>query len=149
MESTLQVALIAFAGVLLGGLISGIYQRQNLRESIKAEFDKLIFQHRSAIRQEVLSEKKRQVVKGVSKILSVTDLEVNRNINFSTIVKMINEVQLYLNPNDELERCVNDCLNNITEATRRVVTNREHQENLLRYQGSLIEAVQRFINNAT
>lgn len=149
MESTLQVALIAFAGVLVGGLASGIYQRQNLKVTIAAEFDKLLFQHRSAILQETLAEKKRQVIKGVSEIIAVTDIEVNRNIDFSTVVRSINEVQLYLNPENELEKNINGCLNDIADATKHVVLKGEHQENLLGYQGRLIDSVQKFINKSS
>ena len=149
MESTLQVALIAFAGVLVGGLISGIYQRQNLKVIIAAEFDKLLFQHRSVILQETLTEKKQQVIKGVSKIIATTDLEVNRDIDFSAIVRSINEVQLYLNPENQLERNINGCLNDIAHATKRVVLEGEHQENLLEYQGRLIDSVQKFINQSS
>ena len=149
MESTLQVAFIAFAGVLVGGIMSGIYQRQNLKATIAAEFEKLLFKHRSAIFKETLAEKKNQVIKGVSQILAITDIEVNRDIDFPAIVRAINEVQLYLNPENELEKNVNDRLNKIVFATKDVVQNRLHQENLLGYQGQLIEVVQEFINKSS
>lgn len=148
MEIALQTALIAFAGGLTGGLISGYYQRRNLKTSIEAEINKLLIQHRSAILIDTINEKKRRLVRGVSAILAITDLEVNRAINFSQIVKAINEVELYLNPSNPLEASVARALHDIAEASREVVNQGMRQESLLRYQANLIAAVQKFIDSA-
>lgn len=149
MDIALQAALIAFVGGLSGGLLSGYYQRRNLKTSIEAELNKLLIQHRSAIQIDTINEKKRHLVSGVSTILAITDLEVNRSIKFSQIVKSINEVELYLNPANPLEANVANALHEIAEAAREVVNSGRHQEELLRYQANLIASVQKFINNAS
>lgn len=149
MDIDLQAALIAFVGGLSGGLLSGYYQRINLKTSIEAELNKLLIQHRSAIKIDTINEKKRHLVSGVSTILAITDIEVNRSIKFSQIVKSINEVELYLNPDNPLEANVANALREIVEAAREVINSGRHQEELLRYQANLIASVQKFINNAS
>lgn len=149
MDIALQAALIAFVGGLSGGLLSGYYQRRNLKTSIEAELNKLLIQHRSAIKIDTINEKKRHLVSGVSTILAITDIEVNRSIKFSQIVKSINEVELYLNPDNPLEANVANALREIAEAAREVINSGRHQEELLRYQANLIASVQKFINNAS
>ena len=147
MDISIQTALIGFIGGLASGLLTGYYQKLNLKTSIKAEFEKLLIQHRNAIQLELINEKTRNLVKGVSIIMSITDLEVNRNMNFAQIVKAINEVELYLNPVNPLESNIMKALHDIAEASRDVVNHDVHQESLLKYQGNLVSAVQKFINN--
>ncbi|WP_047548615.1 hypothetical protein [Methylotenera sp. G11] len=148
MSESLQVAFIALAGVALGGILTGWFQRANTKSLIAAELTKLQFQIKGEARTRLLGRKQDLLMDALADLIASTDPELHAEFDYSKVVTLIHRVQLLLNPTNQADSALNNATTKLGLAIQAAASGKRNVSVLLGAQSHVVETGRAVLNQA-
>lgn len=149
MSDALQTALIALAGVALGGLLTGWFQRANTKTLVAAELEKLRVQLEGEARSRLLGRKQDVLMDAVADIVAAADPELHTQFDYKRVVTLIHRIQLLLDPKKSADARLNDALSKLGFSVQGAVSGQRDTSALLGAQAYVIESARTLLGNAS
>ena len=140
MSEPLDVALVALAGVALGGLLAGWFQRINTKTLVAAEMDKLRLQLDGEAKKRLVGRKQDWLLELVPELVSAADPELHAQFDYKRVVVLIQRIELLLDPKVPTEARLNMALANLGFAVQAAVSGQRDISRLLNTQAEVTEA---------
>ncbi|MDF2177178.1 hypothetical protein P2G88_02830 [Aliiglaciecola sp. CAU 1673] len=148
MTEALQTALLTLAGVALGGLLTGWFQRSNTKTLIVAELNKLRVQLEGEARTRFLARKQDGLLEAVPKLLAAADPELHTTFNYSEVVTLIHRIELLIDPSNSDEERLNKAIGQLGFAVQAAETGDRNVHRILGAQAEVTKAARVVLRNA-
>ena len=140
LSESLSVALIALAGVALGGLVAGFFQRVNTKTLIAAELNRLRLQLDGEAKKRFLGRKQDWLIELIPELISAADPELHAQFDYGRVVTLIQRIELLLDTSVPAEARLNSALANLGFAVQAAACGNREISRLLNSQAEVTEA---------
>jgi len=103
----------ALVGVVLGAVLTALFQYFNTRQLIAAERERLVLQLQGDLGNRRRDRKTERLLDAVSELLERSDPETNKPLNYPLLVRLILRAQLLLDLGVPAEKQLNGALNQL------------------------------------
>jgi hypothetical protein len=141
--SSWSAAAPALVGVILGAVLTALFQYLNTRQVLTAEREKLALQFQGDQQSRRQDRKRERLLDTISELLERSDPEADERLDYPLIARLILRAQLLLDLAVPAEKEVNGALNQLGIASETYVASPANEEverrvALLRLRGQLL-----------
>ncbi len=149
MSESLQAAFIALAGVALGGVLTGWFQRANTKILVAAELHKLKVQLEGEAQKRLLARKQDWLMDAIPELVAAADPELHAQFDYGRVVALIHRVQLLLDPNRPADARLNGAVSNLGFAVQAAESGDRDVSRLLGAQAEVTEAARELLRQVS
>jgi hypothetical protein len=148
MSDILWASIIALSGALITSVIAAIVHIKTTKRVSDNARQTAMLKAKTTSRLDEKRQRKEHIADLIADLVSIVDPEINIDFDYRKITVLVNRIQLRLIRNNEKERNINGCLNNICFAVNEVATGSgSSRGDILNEQGKLIDTVWDWFNS--